>query len=406
MENFDLVIVGAGPAGTTAALFAHRKGLRVLLIDKAVFPRDKICGDAISGKSVSILKRLNLVEKLEQREAIDSWGVTFSGPYGDEVGIPFKSEQTTEIPGYIARRWVFDHLLAQEVLAEGIAFWQNATFKSLRKEGDVVKGVVIEKEGDLVNVDAPIVLGADGAYSQVAKALGFTQLDEKHYCAGVRIYYEGVTGFHAKNHVELHFVEEAIPGYFWIFPMQNGLANVGVGMLSYEIKKNDIKLKEVLDKMINHPKFVSRFADAKAIGVVKGWGLPLGSQPRPLAGNGWMLLGDAGSLIDPFTGEGIGNAMLSGEVAAKWAFEAHQNQQFDATFLKSYEAEVLRKLSSELKISHLLQKLSRWKWLMNTVIAKASRNPEIAEAISLMFDDHSQRKKLATFSFYWKVLSA
>ena len=406
MTHFDFVIIGAGPAGATAALFAHRKGLKVLLVDKAVFPRDKICGDAISGKSVSILKRLNLLEKLQNAESVDSYGVTFSGPYGDEVPIPFKKEPILESPGYIARREVFDNLLAQEVITEGITFWQNATFKGLIQENERVKGVIIEKEGAEIKVEAPLVLGADGAYSQVAKALGFTQLDEKHYSAGLRVYYQDVVGFHPKNHVELHFVAEAIPGYFWIFPMENGLANVGVGMLSHEIKKNDIKLKELLDKMLKHPKFAHRFAQAKPLGNVKGWGLPLGSKPRPLCGNGWMLSGDAASLIDPFTGEGIGNAMLSGESAAKWAYEAHQKQRFSEDILKNYEAEVLRKLSSELKISYILLKLTKWKWLMNTVIKKASRNPEIADAISMMFDDHNERKKLATFSFYWKVLSA
>ena len=232
------------------------------------------------------------------------------------------------------------------------------------------------------------------------------QLDERHYCAGLRAYYTGVTGFHRLNHVELHFVDEAIPGYFWIFPMADGRANVGVGMLSQAIKKKDVRLKDVLAACVRHPRFRERFEGAEPIGPVRGWGLPLGSKPRPMAGDGWLLVGDAASLIDPFTGEGIGNAMISGELAAKWTSNAKTENDYTAAFLHGYERDVLNYLQGELRLSHAMQRLIGWKWLLNTVIRKASRSAELADAISCMFDDESQRRKLISPLFYLRVLAA
>ncbi|MEL6446036.1 MAG: NAD(P)/FAD-dependent oxidoreductase [Bacteroidota bacterium] len=409
--DFDAIIVGAGPGGATAAAEMAKAGLRPLLLDKTdAFPRDKICGDAVSGKSVDVLRRLNLLDRLvEQRPSLGSWGVTFSGPFGDEVAIPFTKELNKPVaPGFVCDRVSFDDLMVEYALEQGVELWLGTRVLGLLWEGDQVVGVRLARGGDgaPTEVRAPIVVGADGAYSVVAKELGMEQLVENHYCAGLRAYYEGVTGFHPLNHIEIHFVEESIPGYFWIFPMANGRANVGLGMRSDFIKKRDIKLKPLLDLLVNHPRFKERFKDATRIGPVKGWGLPLGSKPRPLAGPGWMLVGDAGSLIDPFTGEGIGNAMISAEFAAQWTAKAKAANDYSSRFLQGYDRNVHEYLDSELRLSYAMQRLGQWKWLLNTVVKKASRSPELADYISTMFDDESQRRKLVSPMFYLRVLMA
>jgi flavin-dependent dehydrogenase len=126
--------------------------------------------------------------------------------------------------------------------------------------------------------------------------------------------------------------------------------------------------------LVAHPRFQDRFANAQRIGPVKGWGLPLGSKPRPMAGDGWLLVGDAASLIDPFTGEGIGNAMIGGLKAAEWAARAQAAGDYSAHFLHGFEQEVMDRLRNELHLSHMMQRLSFWKWLLNAVIRKASRS--------------------------------
>jgi menaquinone-9 beta-reductase len=309
-------------------------------------------------------------------------------------------------PGFVCARQEFDRLVFDQAVAAGAEVWTGASATALLRDGERVVGVEVNRGGVTEQIRAPLIIGADGAYSVVVRELGMDQLHEKHYCAGLRVYYEGVTGFHERNHVELHFVDEAIPGYFWIFPMAGNRANVGIGMLSHVVKKRDVKLKDLLRQMIEHPRFRDRFTGARAVSPVKGWGLPLGSRPRRMAGSGWMLLGDAASLIDPFTGEGIGNAMISGEKAAEWAAKAKEAGDYDASFLAGYEKSVLAYLGNELRISHGLQRLGNFRWLLNTVIGKASRSPELADALSMMFDDEGERRKLLSPGFYLRVLRA
>ncbi|MCH7638909.1 MAG: NAD(P)/FAD-dependent oxidoreductase [Bacteroidetes bacterium] len=404
---YDAIIVGAGPGGATAAAVMARRGLKPLLIDRDNFPRDKVCGDALSGKTVDVMKRLGMIEALQAVSQLDSWGVTFSGPSGDEVAIPFTKALDKPIaPGFVCDRITFDNLVFQQAVESGAEIWTEATVTGLLREGEKVVGVRVKRNGAEEEVRAPITVGADGAYSVVVRELGMDQLHEDHYCAGLRWYWEGVTGFHELNHIEIHFVDESSPGYFWIFPMADGKANVGLGMLSSMVKKRDIKLKPLLERLVEHPRFKDRFADAKPIDKIRGWGLPLGSRPRRMSGDGWMLLGDAASLIDPFTGEGIGNAMVSAEKVAEWTEKAKEVHDFSGQFLGGYDRDVMGYLGNELKISTGMQRLGRWKWLLNKVIQKASRSEELADAISIMFDDESERKKLVSPMFYLRVLTA
>ncbi len=408
---YDVIVVGAGPGGATAAATLADEGLRVALIDKHAFPRDKVCGDAVSGKSVDVLRRLGLVERLQAREQVGSWGVTFSAPAGHEVAIPFTKELDAPVaPGFVCARTVFDELLVNRAVEAGADLMEEVDVEELKRGDDGrISGVRAVSRGKPrpgpVELDAPLVIGADGAYSVVARSLGMTQLEESHYCAGLRVYYEGVTGFHPLNHVELHFVDEAIPGYFWIFPMANGRANVGVGMLSSVVKRRNVRLRSMLEDLIRHPRFRDRFGGARRVSPIRGWGLPLGSKLRPLAGDGWMLVGDAGSMIDPFTGEGIGNAMVSGEMAARAAIQANALGSFERARLASYEQALHAYLSAELRLSHTMQRLLNWKWLVNAIISKASRSEDLAGAISGMFDNEKERRKLVSPLFYLKALA-
>ena len=406
---YDAIVVGAGPGGATAATLMSREGLRVVMLDKSSFPRDKICGDAISGKSVDALEELGLLHLFKRDDLLVNWGVSFSSPSGDEVSIPIsESFDRPKPPGFICAREIFDNILVEQALSEGVELRQRVEVTGLLRTGSSsVGGVTVKSEdGSSAEIEAPLVIGADGAYSIVARELGLNQLDEDHYVAAIRAIYSGVTGFHERNFMEVHFIQESLPGYFWVFPMANGMANVGLGMLSSVIKKKNVKLKPMMEELTRHPKFRERFEDAERISPIKGWGLPLGSKPRPMAGDGWMLVGDAASLIDPFTGEGIGNAMISGLQSARWAVKAHAEKRFDEAFLKDYGNEVIALLKDELRMSHILQRLVNHPWLLNLVIRKAARSKDISRAISCMFEDMQEREKLITPSFYLKVLFA
>ena len=402
-EKYDAIVVGAGPGGAAAAAFMARNGLSTLLVEKATFPRDKVCGDAISGKSMGVMRRLGIEDQIESLPYTPIRGVTFSSPDGAQLSVPFRTEG---LPGFVCKRKIFDEAVFRSAVSAGVEVRQQCEMRRLRTSGGRITGVHLRHEGKSLVIESPIVVGADGAYSTVARELGMNQLSPRHYVAGLRSYYEDVSDLGRSGYIELHFVREVLPGYFWIFALPNGAANVGLGMLSSTVKRRDIRLKPLLDRVIGSERFRDRFRGARRSGPVVGWGLPLGSRSRTMAGDGWMLIGDAASLIDPFTGEGIGNAMLSGMLAAEWAAKAHAATDFSASFLSGYEKAVLGELKREFGLSHMLQRMLRWRGLVDLVIRKASRSDELASAISCMFDDLGERRRLLSPGFYWRVLTA
>jgi flavin-dependent dehydrogenase len=160
----------------------------------------------------------------------------------------------------------------------------------------------------------------------------------------------------------------------------------------------------MLKVISENPTIKERFKNAVPEGKIQGWGLPLGSKKRTLSGNGYMVTGDAGSMIDPFTGEGISNAMYCGMTAALVAKDALEAKRFDSAFLKQYDEKIYKRLWSELQLSHTMQKLCKYPWLFNFVINKAEKNRTFRETISCMFDDLDLRAKFRQPSFYFKLL--
>jgi flavin-dependent dehydrogenase len=219
---------------------------------------------------------------------------------------------------------------------------------------------------------------------------------------GLRCYYENVDDL--TDQIELHYVNETIPGYFWIFPAGNKKANIGVGLLKSKAKKKKHNLYQIMEQVIDSKNFKHRFKNASALEKPKGWNLPFGNTKRKNHGNGFLLLGDAAGLVDPFTGEGIGNAMESGKIAAEVILKAKKINNFSKQILSEYDKELWGYLGSELKTSTLLLKLAHYKVLLNFVIDRASRNKNIENMISGMLTNEVPKTELSNPMFYLKTL--
>jgi menaquinone-9 beta-reductase len=402
----DIIIVGAGPGGSTCALSLADSGLRVLLLDRATFPRDKICGDAISGKVLSVLRHLNpaLLAQMHLVPAKQpTWGIRFVAPSGQQLDIPLRLNRQAEAlpPAYVSARLDFDQFLfeaAQQV-----------------PEVEVRQGVRIQAAG--CNQDgawvsdgqttwrARLLIGADGAHSVLARQLTHSQVHPSHHSAGVRLYAQQVQGFHPEHYLELHYLKELLPGYLWIFPLPDGRANVGLGMLTRDLQRSGLNLRQRLPEVLRqHPTLATRFAHATFEGPPQGFGLPLGSLRRPASGARFLLIGDAAGLIDPFTGEGIGNAMITGRMAAAHAREALAENDLSAERLAAYDRAAWRKLGSELQLSHQMQRLGRFPWLFDWVVGRVARNPALQQLFTQMFDSVDLRKQLRSPAFYGRLL--
>jgi geranylgeranyl reductase family protein len=407
----SIVIIGAGPAGCATSLFLAKHKIPHTIIDKAVFPRDKVCGDALSGKTVYVLNQLDpsIIPSFDEQKQqfIDSWGVKFVAPNGKAIDIPFKQDMSKEQypPGFISKRIDFDNELFKRLDRNYATVLDGTEVTEITRNGDLFDVTISKNDSSQTLTNIKLLVGAEGDRSVVAKKLSPNKKENDHYCAGIRAYYEGVEGMHPQNFIELHFLPEMLPGYFWIFPLPNGMANIGAGMLSSEVSKRKVNLKaDMLKAIENNPAISARFKNAKLQGKIQGWGLPLGSKKRPVSGAGFLLVGDAGSLIDPFTGEGIGNALYSGMMAANHIVEAVKQNRFDASFLKQYDDAFYARQWDELKLSHTMQKLVKFPWLFNFVVNKAHKNKALRETISCMFEDLDLRAKLRNPLFYVKLL--
>ncbi len=406
----DVLIAGAGPAGASTSIFLSKENIPHIIIDKAGFPRDKICGDALSAKTTGMLNRLDPNWKelfaTQQVPATTSMGMRFVSPRHEILDIPFQLNQqpNTQTPGLVCRRIDFDNFLVGMIDNNTATFLPHTIIEAIEeKPGGLL--VTVTQSGQTKTIFTKMIVGAEGRGSITAKKLAGFTVNPAHYSAGIRAYYRNVKGMHSQNYIELFFLKEMQPGYLWIFPLPNGAANVGVGMLSSAVAAQKVNLKQMMENMLQtHPLLKERFAQALPEGKIEGWGLPLGSVKKPISGNRFLLTGDAASLIDPFTGEGIGNAMVSALVASRAIKKAVENNDYSATMLQQYDTELYKKLWTELQLSHWLQRLAAKPRLFNFVIGKASRSKELRDTITCMFDNIDMRKKFTNPLFYLKIL--
>lgn len=406
LTTTPIVIVGAGPGGAATALRLSYLGIPSVLIDKATFPRDKICGDALSGKVTTLLNRLDpaIMDRFRKRYTpVDVWGIRFVAPGDKLVELPFKvgyERIPDAAPGYVSKRMDFDAFLIEEV--------QRRKDIDLRL-GTEITGWEKTENGYIVNAkggeswSCNLLVDASGAHSRFSRKEAGQQIDHRHHAAAVRAYYKGVTGFHQDNFIELHFLKEYTPGYFWIFPLPNGEANIGLGIRSDILKRKKLNLRKELDNIVQSPRFRERFKNAEQIDPTAGYGLPLGSKNRVLSGDNYLLVGDAGHLIDPLTGEGIGNAFYSGVIAAELAEKCLAENRFDAAFLKDYDVRVERVLRAELRLSYRMQQILQHTWLTNFIASVITANPRVIEVLCRMYQDFELRKQVVNPLFWWKL---
>lgn len=360
---YDIAICGAGPAGSTCALALKNSGLNVVLIDKAIFPRYKICGDAVSSVAKRVLRQINPQYETEllqfEPKACIKKAKLYS-PKFESLEIEFSKI------GYCIKRVDFDNWLFN------LATRENKALTLLM--GNAIKDIEQQEYFNIKfdngkQISARFLIACDGAHSIAAKKIANIKVNRKHYSGAVRQYYQNVAGLKA-DALEVYFLKDYLPGYFWIFPLPNNQANVGFGMLSDTIAKNKIDLKKSLNRIIHQiPEVARRFKNAHPLEDIKGFGLPLGSKKYNISGNGYMLCGDAAALIDPFSGEGIETAMESGKFAAEQVIKCFEHNNFSASFTKQYDERVYAKMWPNFKNHYLLQKLlGNKKWLINSLI--------------------------------------
>ena len=414
MEKKDIIILGAGPGGIATALKLDKLGVKCTVLDKAVFPRDKVCGDGISGKVTYAYKQIDptIFDEFKQRNdlKLSCWGVQFILPKDRTMTITIPTNLKTidfeaheKAEAFISKRINFDNFLVEKAkqcpnitLVEGVDIQE---FEAL-EDGFLLKN----KKGENL-YECRLLIAADGALSKFAKQFGNIHKENEHHVGAIRAYYTGLKNEDEHNFLELHYLKEFFPGYLWIFPLPNGGANVGAGMRTDKISEKRVNLKTELDRILReHPRFKDRFKNAVLEDKVVGFPLPLGSKKRKISGKNFMLIGDAAAIIDPLTGEGIGNATISGIFAAEQAAKCLAANDFSSEFMASYDEAVYDKLWKELQISHRLHRAFQRRWLVSAVSGIAVKNKQLAEIITAIFANVDLKKIFKNPFFIFKVI--
>lgn len=380
-KHFDVLIAGAGPAGTACALALKSSGLKIAIVDKAKFPRDKVCGDAIPTNALRVLKNIdiNFAEEFTNqfKEKNIVRGSRLISPSRNFFDLEFVNS------GHAATRLHFDNFLFELVKKNvpSVSLFENCEIKNVSTNDKCVTA-----ETTTGTFTADVIVGCDGAHAVTAKQLASFKVDKRFYIGAVRSYYKNISDADAEL-LELHFLKDYMPGYFWIFPLGNNLYNVGFGMASDQVGVRKVNLRESFHKIIAQDKILnSRFKNAIKTDDTIGFGLPCGGRKLKISGKRFMLCGDAASLINPATGEGIGNAMISGRLAAFQIIKCFTNKNFTASYIKNYEVELYGKLYKDLRIQHILQKVAGNRpWLVNFALNQVSKHEFIRERVRKFF---------------------
>lgn len=405
LNNFDIAIIGAGPAGTSAAINVADTSLKIAVVDTHQFPREKICGDGLSGSVIETLRKFpgDIAKEFMLLEPkLRSTGVRFVAPSMEHIDIPLSSDEAEIVinKGFVCKRADFDYFLFKQLEKyPNIDVIQNFKVDDIIREEN---GFLVKQEEN--EIKAKMIIGADGINSIVSKLLTNNKLNRKHISSSVMAYFSNVNGFHIYNYIELHFHKDILPGYFWIFPMKDNKANVGIGSLSSVISSRKINLKQMFSEIIEtHPNISQRFKYAERVSEIRSGNIPLGSKDRHISGERFILCGDAAGLGDPFTSEGISYAMKSGYMAAEQIKKCFQKNDFSPGYMKGYDNEIRKSFGKEFRINYRIQKLSKFPWLINLVVRKVNKNPELKDLFIKMFNNMDIRSVLTKPSFYLRL---
>ncbi len=345
---YDVLIVGAGPAGSAAALAARRCGASVLVLDRDTFPRDKACGDGIAPHALAVLAELGVTGLTDGYAPVPSLQVV--SPAGEHV------ERTFGAPVYTIPRVVLDHRLLDAAVVAG------ATMRQHRVRRLTVRDDRVEVDG----WTARVVIGADGASSIVRRHLGALPNPPGHLALAIRGYAPMPAG--AKHRQRIVMADRAWPAYAWSFPIGDGRRNVGYGEL---LRSGPINRTHLLDRLA----MLLPDTDRGTITDLKAHHLPLSSH-RPIAGRGRLLLaGDALSLINPFTGEGIFYAVVSGALAGRAAATGAANAG------ERYARVLRARLGRHFRHTTALRRLATKPWIVDAGVRAANHRQATFDAL-------------------------
>jgi len=320
-----VIVVGAGPGGSTTAYHLAQAGVDVLLLEKSSFPREKVCGDGLTPRAVKALTAMG-IDTREQAGWIHNKGLRIIGG-GMRLELPWPELASFPDYGLVRPRSDFDDLLVRQAVKAGVVLRENVNVQApvLDDRTGRITGVTAKTEdGSEVTYRAPLVVAADGNSSRLSLAMGLHKRDDRPMGVAVRTYYTSPR--HDDDWLESWLElwdkgddgrDRLLPGYGWIFGVGDGTSNVGLGILNTSTAWGKVDYKDLLRRWLDQTPEEWGYREENRTQPVRGAALPMGFNRQPHYTRGMLLVGDAGGMVNPFNGEGIAYAMESGQLAAE-----------------------------------------------------------------------------------------
>ena len=376
-ERYDLIVVGAGPGGSATAYYASRAGLGTLLLDRQEFPRDKPCGDGLMPHAASEVSLMGLGDWLDEPHHGKFTGFSiYTHTAYLRQGVP---PSLNGPHGYVVKREETDAKLLERANLAGAEFRGGVRANEpLRSPAGGVTGVAATSGGEDLRFEAPLLVAADGVGGFAGNGLKAHQ-----NAVARRQYFSGVDG---PNKQDLHiFITKDMnsdgAGYGWVFYLGDGRANVGAGVSTGTLARTGRNLKDYFDRFLEEPEIAGWLDGAETEGPAKSWSLKMGMWGARRYAQGLMMVGDAGSMVHPISGEGVGYAIESGRLAASWAHEARARRDFSASVLSGYERQLKRQRAREHLSGHALVNLVPNLGMLEPLFKACEKDPGARRAL-------------------------
>lgn len=379
--QFDVLVAGAGPAGCAGAYHLARGGARVALLDRATFPRAKVCGDGVTVRARYSLRMMG-IDALPEERTQPIGRIRLYAESGRSVNCPLHRTVFGDSHAVLERS-VFDQLLLDRARGAGAYVYESARLTDLSRDSAGVTARFVQggRASDFVTIRARAVIGADGSSSTVRRSLGAADFRAMETSVGLRAYVENAELAEDGNAYHFFYLKKLLPGYGWIFPLPGGRANVGLGFGSERSRSGELSPRRAFAEFLEHPLVRERLGAARLVSEPRGAKIPMDPRRAPFVFDRVLLAGDAAGFVHPLTGDGIDYALESGKFAAEALLAGLERNDLSRRGLDGYRRRCEDRFLREFRRFRRRRSWCFHPRLVEAIIAASAEHPEVSNLL-------------------------